>query len=142
VIASRLVVGFLLDRIFAPRIAILICLIASAGCVALLVSGISAASLTAIALGLALGAELDLMGFLAARYFGLARFGRIYGWLYCAFVFAAGLSPYWVGTVRDITGNYTLAVAASAIGLVVTCGGFLLLPRYPTSTTPTDPEAQ
>jgi MFS family permease len=131
VIASRMLVGYLLDRVFAPRIAILICLIAAAGCLVFRFYGISSASITAIALGLALGAELDLMGFLIARYFGLAQFGKIYGWLYFAFVFASGIGPLWVGAVRDSTGNYSAALVASAAGLVLTCGGFLLLPRYP-----------
>jgi MFS family permease len=131
VIASRMVVGYLMDRTFAPRIAILICLIAAAGSLMFLINGVSSASLTAIALGLALGAELDLMGFLIARYFGLAQFGRIYGWLYFAFVFASGLGPLWVGAVRDATGNYSIALAVSAGGLLMTCVGFLLLPRYP-----------
>lgn len=131
VIASRLVVGFLLDRVFAPRIAIAICLVAAAGILMFLVNGVESASITAIALGLALGAELDLMSFLIARYFGLKQFGRIFGWLYFAFVFASGLGPLWVGAVRDATGNYSIALVASAIGLLVTCGGFLLMPRYP-----------
>jgi MFS family permease len=131
VIASRLLVGYLLDRVFAPRIAILICLVAAAGCLVFRYNGVSSASLTAIALGLALGAELDLMGFLIARYFGLAQFGKIYGWLYFAFVFASGIGPLWVGAVRDSTGNYSLALVASAVGLVLTCGGFLLMPKYP-----------
>lgn len=131
VIASRMLVGYLLDRVFAPRIAILICLIAAAGCLVFRYSGISSASLTAIALGLALGAELDLMGFLIARYFGLAQFGKIYGWLYFAFVFASGIGPLWVGAVRDSTGNYSVALVASAVGLVLTCVGFLLMPKYP-----------
>jgi MFS family permease len=136
VIASRLVIGWLLDRVFAPRIAIAMCLIAAAGCGALLFQGIDAASLTAVALGLALGAELDLMGFLVARYFGLAQFGRIYGWLYGAFVFASGLGPVWVGAVRDATGNYTGTLAVSAAGLIASCVVFLLLPRYaPARTT-------
>jgi MFS family permease len=136
VIASRLVIGWLLDRVFAPRIAIAMCLIAAAGCGALLFQGIGAASLTAVALGLALGAELDLMGFLVARYFGLAQFGRIYGWLYGAFVFASGLGPVWVGAVRDATGNYTGTLAVSAAGLIASCVVFLLLPRYsPARTT-------
>lgn len=130
VIASRMLVGFLLDRIFAPRIAILICVIAAAGSLAFLFNGVASASITAIALGLALGAELDLMGFLIARYFGLSQFGRIYGWLYFAFVFASGLGPLWVGAVRDATGNYSIALAVSAAGLLLTCGGFLMLPRY------------
>ena len=129
-IASRLLVGFLLDRMFAPRIAIVICLAAAAGILMFLLNGVESASITAIALGFALGAELDLMSFLIARYFGLAQFGRIFGWLYFAFVFASGLGPLWVGAVRDATGNYSIALGASAIGLLLTCGGFLLMPRY------------
>jgi len=139
VIASRLVVGFLLDRMFAPRIAIAISVITAAGCVVFIVNGVAAASLTAIALGFAIGAELDLMGFLVARYFGLPEFGRIYGWLYCAFIFASGLGPLWVGALRDATGNYTLALALSAGGLVLACAGFLMLPRYAPASG--DPQA-
>ena len=71
------------------------------------------------------------MGFLVSRYFRIADFGRIYGWQYGAFVFASGLGPLWVGAVRDATGNYNMALAVSSIGLVLTCAGFLALPRYP-----------
>jgi MFS family permease len=130
VIASRLLIGFLLDRLFAPRVAVAICVIAASGFVILVTHGISSASITAITLGFAMGAELDLMGFLVARYFGLAEVGRIYGWLYGAFIFASGLGPLWVGALRDATGNYTLALEISAAGLLVACVGFLLLPRY------------
>jgi MFS family permease len=130
VIASRLIVGFLLDKLFAPHVAIAICLIAAAGSAAFLFGGVAAASLMAVAMGLALGAELDLMGFLVARYFGLAQFGRIYGWLYGAFVFASGLGPLWVGAVHDTTGSYTAALTVSAAGLVASCAVFLMLPRY------------
>jgi len=131
VIASRMLVGFALDRIFAPRITIVICLVAAAGILAFRFLGVGSASVTAIAMGLALGAELDLMGFLIARYFGLAQFGKIYGWLYFAFIFASGIGPLWVGAVRDGTGNYSTALVVSAIGLLVSCGGFLMMPRYP-----------
>ncbi len=97
----------------------------------MLLGGASYASITAIALGLTLGAELDLMGYLVSRYFKLEDFGRIYGWQYGAFIFASGLGPLWVGAVRDGTGTYTLALLASSIGLVLTCVGFLAMPRYP-----------
>ena len=46
-----------MDRLFAPRIAIAICVIAAVGFVILVVYGISAASLTAVTLGFAMGAE-------------------------------------------------------------------------------------
>jgi MFS family permease len=130
VIASRLVVGYLMDRVFAPQIAIVICIIGASGGITMLLGGAPYSSVTAIALGLALGAELDLMGFLVSRYFRLADFGRIYGWQYGAFVFASGLGPLWVGAVRDATGTYTIALAVSSIGLLLTCAGFLALPRY------------
>ncbi|HVY81606.1 MAG TPA: MFS transporter [Steroidobacteraceae bacterium] len=130
VILSRLVIGFLMDRVFAPRIAIAICLVAAGGFIALMAGGIGAASVTAIALGFAMGAELDLMGFLVTRYFGLAEFGRVYGWLYGAFIFASGLGPLWVGALRDATGTYALSLVISVAGLIATCAGFLLLPAY------------
>lgn len=131
VIASRMLVGMALDRFFAPRIAIAISLVAAAGNLVFYFLGAEYAWITAIAIGLALGAELDLMGFLIARYFGLVQFGKIYGWLYFAFIFASGIGPLWVGAVRDATGNYSIALVASAIGLLVSCAGFLMMPRYP-----------
>lgn len=136
VIASRLLIGYLLDRLFAPRVAIGVCLMAAAGCVLFLTQGASAATLTAIALGFAVGAELDLLGFLVARYFGLAQFGRVYGWQYAVFVFASGVGPLWVGAVRDATGNYDLTLTLSAAGLLAACVLFLLLPRYPDEAAP------
>jgi hypothetical protein len=71
------------------------------------------------------------MGYLVSRYFSLANFGRIYGWQYGAFIFASGLGPLCIAAERDTTGTYTLALIASSVGLVATCIGFLLLPRYP-----------
>jgi MFS family permease len=130
VIASRLVVGALLDRLFAPWVAVAMCLVAAGGFLSLIVYGASAAPVMAIALGFAMGAELDLMGFLVARYFGLGQFGRIYGWLYGAFILASGLAPLWVGALRDATGDYTTSLIISASGLAVACAAFLRLPRY------------
>ena len=131
VISSRLLIGYLLDRLFAPRVAIGVCLMAAAGCVLFLTQGTSAATLTAIALGFAVGAELDLLGFLVARYFGLAQFGRVYGWQYAVFVLSSGIGPLWVGAARDATGNYDLTLMLSSAGLLAACMMFLLLPRYP-----------
>jgi cyanate permease len=130
VIASRLLIGYLLDRVFAPLVAITVCLIAAAGCLLFFSRGAAAASFTAIGLGFAVGAELDLIGFLVARYFGLAAFGRIYGWQYGAFIAASGLGPLWVGALRDATGSYQLPLLLGSGGLLVACAIFLMLPRY------------
>jgi hypothetical protein len=85
------VVMLVSDRVIAPRIAIVLCLVGETGGVTLLLGGASYASITAIALGLTLGAELDLMGCLVSRYFSILEFGRIYGGQYGAFILASGL---------------------------------------------------
>jgi len=33
--------------------------------------------------------------------------------------------------VRDGTGSYSMALVGSCVGLLVSCVGFLLMPRYP-----------
>jgi MFS family permease len=136
VIGSRLLIGHLLDRMFAPRVAIAVCLIAAAGCALFIAQGATAATFTAIALGFAVGAELDLMGYLVARYFGMAQFGRVYGWQYAIFVASAGIGPLWVGALRDMTGDYKLPLTISVAGLLAACVIFLLLPRYREQPTP------
>jgi MFS family permease len=130
VIASRLLLGYLLDRVFAPRVAIAVCVIAAAGCVLLIAQGPGVAMFTAVGLGFAVGAELDLLGYLVARYFGMARFGRVYGLQYAVFAAASGFGPLWVGAVRDATGDYELPLLISAAGLMAACLIFLLMPRY------------
>ncbi|MGY9107317.1 MAG: MFS transporter, partial [Alphaproteobacteria bacterium] len=78
-IVGRLVSGYLLDRFFAPYIAAAffgLPLLSIA-----LLSGVTsdyAFFIINIGLGLGLGAEIDLMGFLVSRYFGLRSYGQIY----------------------------------------------------------------
>ena len=79
-IAGRLVSGYLLDRFFAPYVAAALFLLPLAG-VGILAAGPGgpALILAAIALGFGLGAEVDVIGFMVSRYFGLRSYGEIYG---------------------------------------------------------------
>lgn len=138
VIASRLLVGVLLDRLPASWIGTGICVIGASGGLLLHQGGVSQAGLTAIALGVALGAELDLLGFMVARHFPLRQFGRVYGLLYGAFIFASGLGPLWVGALRDSTGSYAAALLASSTGLLLTCIGFAVVPAHRPPTAEND----
>ena len=83
-------------------------------------------------LGFAAGAESDVIAFLAARYFGMAHYGRIYGMLYMPFGIGSGVSPILYGVVRDRTGSYDAMLSAAIVMFAV--GGVLLLTlgRYPT----------
>jgi MFS family permease len=139
ILLGRVTTGFLLDRIWAPLVALpVLCAPALA---AWLLSGDSLtlplAYLCAGIVGLAAGAETDLIAYLAGRYFGMAHYGKIYGMLYVPFGVAAGLSPALYGWSRDATGDYGLALNI-ATGLFLLGGGLLMaLGRYPSFTRTT-----
>ena len=131
VIGSRLIVGWLTDRLFAPWIAAATCMVCAGGCALLLIDPSLFAPAAALALGCAMGAEVNLIGYCTARYFGMKAYGRIYGMIYGAFLTGSGLGPVWVGAIRDATGSYRLAVALAVAGLIVAAIAFLRSPRYP-----------
>jgi MFS family permease len=74
---------------------------------------------------------MDLIAYLAGRYFGMAHYGKIYGMLYMPFGIAAAISPAAYGWVRDSFGNYNLALQTAM--LLFLFGAFILLTlgRYP-----------
>lgn len=131
VIVGRITMGALIDRYFAPRVAMLAVSLAGLGIVTLAVIGVEAAVVAAFALGFALGAEADLLSYLNVRYFGLAAYGRIYGTQYAAFMLGTGISPLWIAATFDITGTYDVALAASALLMAAVVVALLLLPRFP-----------
>jgi MFS family permease len=110
---GRIVVGFVIDRIFAPYVGSAFFLLATAG-IFLLVEG-KAVILGVIFIGLAAGAEIDMMGFLSSRYFGLSALGKIYGLLFSLFTIAAGLGPYLIGLSFTSTKAYSVGFGTAAI---------------------------
>lgn len=129
VIVSRSLVGWLADRISAPLLAAASCLLCAIGCLALAWKGAALAWLGAIALGSAMGAEADLIGYLTARYFRLANYGRLYAVQYAGFMLMAGLGPLWVGALADATGGYRTPLLVTVAGLAVAILLFLRLPK-------------
>ena len=127
---GRLITGYLIDRIFAPYVTAVIFTLVAAGCLALGVGGITYAFLAAIALGFAVGAEVDLIGYFTARYFGLANYGMIYGVQYSVFSLGAGISPVLAGYIWDVNGNYDLALIGAAVLLIVGVIIALTLPKF------------
>lgn len=119
VVAGRLGIGALADHFFAPRLASLTLGLTAVGMVALATGGTGVAGPAAFAIGFALGAEVDLIGYLTARYFGLAAYGRLYGVLYGAFVLGTGLSPVLIAKLQAVHTSYSLPLGICA-GLVGT----------------------
>ena len=133
VLVGRIVTGILIDRFFAPRVALVMMVGAGLGFLALLVGGVQMAFITALAVGFTIGAEIDLIGYLAARYFGLKNYGAIYGILYGLTIFGIGIAPLFTGLIYDAFGNYTIALVLSAFGLFVSAGLFWMMRPFPDS---------
>jgi len=127
---GRLLVGFAVDRIFAPHVAIAILFACISGVLALAVFGMSVAVPAAFVIGFSVGAEVDLIGYLVARYFGMHAYGQIYGRQYATFLIATGLSPFILGAVRDATGSYTASLFTAAAFIAVSAALFSRLPKF------------
>ncbi len=132
-LVGRVGVGFLLDRIWGPLVAFPVLCLPALACYLLMGTSTEAAmiSVAAFLLGFAAGAESDLIAFFAARYFGMAHFGKIYGMLYMPFGLCSAFSPLIYGMVRDRTGSYDLILTGAMVLFVVGGALLLLLGRYP-----------
>jgi sugar phosphate permease len=128
---GRLIIGFTIDRVFAPWVAVG-CYVAAAIAVLGLLGEPSAFGVfaCAVAVGIGLGAENDALGYLAGRYFGLRCFGQIYGALLSAYLIGAALGAYFSARIHDATGSYDGALRVDVAAMVASCGLLLLLRRY------------
>ncbi|MHA3791222.1 MFS transporter [Sphingomonas sp. YL-JM2C] len=109
---GKLVSGIMLDRVRPPLVAGTIFLFAAMG-FALLIGGAGASFSTALLvgalLGIAAGAEVDVIAFLTARYFGLRCYGAIYGLFFAVYQIGISISPVALSRVSDVRGNYAPA---------------------------------
>jgi MFS family permease len=138
VLCGRLGSGAALDR-FSPRwVAAIAFTISALGCALLLLSTPLLMAIAALAIGLTIGAELDIMAYFISRYFGLANFGRLYGFAYGGLILAGGISPLLITKVSEWGGGYALALIVSTIGTAAGACILLAIPD-PRGATVQDP---
>jgi len=130
VILGRVLVGWTVDRVFAPFVAAVVFLLTASGCVLLNLGGAPTAPVAAFLIGFALGAEIDLIAYLTARYFGMKNYGFLYGSIYSMFSIGAAAGPAIVGHLYDSNGNYHTALWAMAACLVFGALTVASLPRF------------
>lgn len=130
VIIGRLVTGFLVDRIFAPYVTAFVFASVAVGLLIFGFGGIHFALIGAVALGFAIGAEVDLIGYYTARYFGLKKYGVLFGLLYSCFSAGCALSPAIAGYIWDQTGSYQSAIIGAAVLISMSVLIVLTLPRF------------
>ena len=132
---SRVAAGYLLDILFAPHVAAFLYAGATIGMV-LLWGGVDGGwqlYLAVIMVGVAYGAEGDIMPFLVTRYFGLRAFGSIYGYVFAAYILGGVLGPMLMGIGFDYTGAYVWPLGISV--LITAVAAFLMLRLRPYETT-------
>jgi MFS family permease len=134
VIASRLLCGALMDRIFAPFVLAAVLLLPLLACILLASfdASLQLGIVVAVLIGFALGAEGDAMAYLAARYFGMRDYAAVYGVLVAMFTLGYGMGPLGGAAVFDATGGYTPIMIIAGGALLVSCALLVTLGRFPT----------
>ncbi|MGK6315738.1 MFS transporter [Neorhizobium sp. DT-125] len=139
-ILGRLISGYLLDKIFAPYFAAAIFLVPLAGMGVLWFGSASSATglIAAACFGFGLGAEVDVVGYLVGRYFGLRRYGEIYGYIFAIFSIGTGIGSYLMGVSFDMTHSYGTALAG--LSLALSAASFIIFRLGPYRFGPSHPE--
>jgi MFS family permease len=123
---GRVGVGYFLDRYFAPAVARLVFASAAIGMVLLWANGNGVQTIAGVFLvALAQGAEVDIIGYLMSRYFGLRSLGAAFCFAFGAFVLAGGVGPLIMGFGFDRTRSYRVPLAgffAAAVLAVLLLG--------------------
>jgi len=130
-IAGRIGNGYLVDRFFAPRVAGMLFGAAAIG-LAMLWGGVTGwpAFIAATLMGLAIGAEADVMPFLISRYFGLRSMATLFGVLFGSYTMGVALGRYLLGAGFDATGSYRKPLGYTLVVLILAVVATFLLPKY------------
>lgn len=109
-VIGRLLTGWLLDHLPTRPVGIIAFLMPIVSGALLIVSGDSPAlAITAVVLlGLASGAELDIITYIAAKKFGQDVFATVYSIFMAVISASAGIGPVLASAIYDQTQSYTL----------------------------------
>ena len=140
--AGRLLAGWALDRlpltVFMPAL-----LAVTAVACATYASDVGTPILvaSAVVMGLAIGAEFDVLGYSIRRYFGLASFGLVFGLIFGCFQIGGGVGAALMGFMRERSGSYVtglwlLAAFSGATALLLaSLGRYRFSPGGPAEPT-------
>jgi MFS family permease len=130
-LVARIIVGFCLDYVRGPVFSACVMLLPAVA-VAILLSGAGSPApfFAAIFQGLAIGAEVDMLGFFVSRYFGRRSFGMLYGLIFACFTLGIGVGPAILGLGFDHFHSYNPVLSVFLVLLIVAALLFLPLGKY------------
>ena len=137
VIAGRILTGVLVDRFWAPGVAACFFVLPIVGLLTILNVDMtfSTGVFVGILIGLAAGAELDLLAYLTSKYFGPANYPAIFGVIIAFFTVGAGIAPPLFGAVAQAFQGYTVMLTTSVALLLASIALFLALGKYPAESS-------
>jgi len=129
-IVGRLTGGLLLDHFPATLVGAVIFLLPAMASVLLLwaVPSMTVCITAVVMIGLALGAEIDVLSYMASRHFSLGNFGLLFGTMAGFMSLGSGLGPTIGGVIHDRFGDYeyllagTIPLVLMSVILCVTTG--------------------
>lgn len=109
-IVGRLGTGLLLDRFPGHLVGAIACVAPVFGALLLLIDGSNPAyqMVAAALIGFTVGAEVDVVAYLATKHFGLRNFGALYGALSMALGLGTAFGPLAAGALFDNFGSYAI----------------------------------
>ena len=131
-IAGRVLGGWLVDRFWAPAVALVILGAPAIACWWLGHATLDASTawMPILLVGFALGVEYDLMAYLLGRYFGLKSYTVSYAILYVFFSVGAGFGPPMFAYLSRTQGSYAPSLTIASVALIGVAASFLLLGKY------------
>lgn len=128
---SRITVGYLLDKFYAPYICTAIFIGTAVGLILLTTQGsVLPLYVGAALLALALSSEADLITYMVSRYFRLVDYSRVIGLLWVTWAWSGSLGALAAGSSFTWTGSYRYAFYAFALMLIFAVAIILTLGPY------------
>lgn len=133
-VLGRISAGWLMDHMFAPRVALMFLIPAIIG-ILMLGSGLLgvAAVLGAMLIGLTNGSEGDIVPYITSRYYGLKHYTKIYGIFFSCFAMGSGFGYPMTAYLVEKAGGYHIILWTHIGALVVAGLIFMTFQRFPKS---------
>lgn len=142
-IFGRVLVGYLVDRLWAPGVAFVVLALPAVGCLiySTVDSHMSSLMLASALVGLGAGAEMDIAAFLMARYFGMRDYSRVFSLHMGIIGLGATLAPFYFAYLYSLSGSYSGMLLHCIVTFAVGAALILAMGRYPRFQAPPAPAA-
>lgn len=125
--------GVLVDRFWAPAVAFTLNVAAGLGCLFLLQADVPVIMFycAVMLVGLGQGAEIDIVAFMVARYFGLRSYSMIYSLTVLGISLFTSVGSMLIGLAYTHFGNYDVAIMVASALFMLAGLCYLGMGRYP-----------